>query len=781
MGHASPSASPVVATRLPRVTSVAVLGAGTMGAQIAAHFANAGVPALLLDLDARTAKAGLDRVRALKPDPLFTADALALVRTGGFDADLEAIASCDWVVEAVVERLDVKRDLLAKVDAARKLGSIVSSNTSGIPIGALAEGRSEDFRRHWLGTHFFNPPRYLRLLEVVPTPETDPAVVEAVRQFADHRLGKGVVIARDTPNFIANHIALFGVLRMLDVLAEGGYTVEEIDAITGPALGRPKSATFRTMDIAGLDVLALVVRNLFDRLPAGERDAFAVPPLLARMIEKGWVGEKAGQGFYQRVKAADGSSEIHALDTATMEYRPPQPPRLGSLDAAKSIDDVAERVRTLFSGPDRVGQFLRRTLAPTLVYTARVAPAIAHSIDDVDRVLQWGFGWELGPFQLIDAIGIAEVVAAWRDQAGRDAPVPDLLADAQAAGRNQVRTGPLPSPAVDLQILRTAKERERVVRRNAGASLVDLGDGVLCVEFHSKMNAIGGDTIQMIHAGVAEAERHFAALVVGNDGANFSAGANLMLLLLEAQEGNWDEIELMVRAFQGATSALRFAKVPVVVAPAGLTLGGGCEVVLHGDRVQAAAESYIGLVEVGVGLIPAGGGTKEMLARATETLSPKADLLAATQRVFETIGFGKVSTSAADARAIGYLRSVDAVTMNRDRLLHDAKHRALDRVREGYQPPVPRAAIRVGGESVRAALNLGVHLAWRGARISDHDAVIGRKLAGILAGGAVPHATAVSEQHLLDLEREAFVSLCGEARTLERIGYTLKTGKTLRN
>jgi 3-hydroxyacyl-CoA dehydrogenase len=360
MGHASPSASPVVATRLPRVTSVAVLGAGTMGAQIAAHFANAGVPALLLDLDARTAKAGLDRVRALKPDPLFTADALALVRTGGFDADLEAIASCDWVVEAVVERLDVKRDLLAKVDAARKLGSIVSSNTSGIPIGALAEGRSEDFRRHWLGTHFFNPPRYLRLLEVVPTPETDPAVVEAVRQFADHRLGKGVVIARDTPNFIANHIALFGVLRMLDVLAEGGYTVEEIDAITGPALGRPKSATFRTMDIAGLDVLALVVRNLFDRLPAGERDAFAVPPLLARMIEKGWVGEKAGQGFYQRVKAADGSSEIHALDTATMEYRPPQPPRLGSLDAAKSIDDVAERVRTLFSGPDRVGQFLRR-------------------------------------------------------------------------------------------------------------------------------------------------------------------------------------------------------------------------------------------------------------------------------------------------------------------------------------------------------------------------------------------------------------------------------------
>jgi 3-hydroxyacyl-CoA dehydrogenase len=780
MSHASPSSAPVVRTRPPRVTSVAVLGAGTMGAQIAAHFANAGVPALLLDLDAKTAKAGLDRVRALKPDPLFTAAALATIQTGGFDTDLARIASADWILEAVVERLDVKRELLAKVDAVRRPGSIVSSNTSGIPIAALAEGRSDDFRRHWVGTHFFNPPRYLRLLEVIPTADTDPAVVEAVRRFADHRLGKGVVIAKDTPNFIANHIALYGVLRMLEVLAEGQYTVEEIDAITGPALGRPKSATFRTMDIAGLDVLALVVRNLYDRLPAGEREAFAVPPLLATIIEKGWVGEKAGQGFYKRVKGPDGQSEIHALDVKTLDYRGPAPVKFGSLEAAKSIDDVRERVRTLFSSPDRVGQFLRRTLAPTLVYTARVAPEIAHSIDDVDRVLQWGFGWELGPFELVDAIGIDAVVAAWRETGATDA-LPALLAEAQSAGRNSIRTGPLPSPGVDLQILKSARERERIVKRNAGASLVDLGDGVLCLEFHSKMNAIGGDTIQMVHAGVTEAEKNFAALVVGNDAPHFSAGANIMLLLLEAQEGNWDEIDLMVRGFQAATSALRFSKVPVVVAPAGLTLGGGCEVALHGDRVQAAAESYIGLVEVGVGLIPAGGGTKEMLARAVEGLTPKADLLAPTQRVFETIGFGTVSTSAADARAIGYLRSVDAVTMNRDRLLHDAKHRALDRVREGYQPPEPRPAIRVGGDSVRAALNLGVHLAWRGGRISDHDATIGRKLAGILSGGALPHASTVSEQRLLDLEREAFISLCGEARTLERISYTLKTGKTLRN
>ena len=733
-----------------------------MGAQIAAHFANAGVPALLLDLDAKTAREGLDRARKLKPDPLFGPDALALIRTGGFDTDLERIGEADWILEAVVERLDIKRDLLARVDAVRRPGSIVSSNTSGIPIAALSEGRSDDFRRHWLGTHFFNPPRYLRLLEAIPTPETDPAVIEAVTAFADHRLGKGVVVAKDTPNFIANHIALYGVMTMIDALADGSYTVEEIDAITGPALGRPKSATFRTMDIAGLDVLALVVRNLYDRLPEGARDAFAVPPFLARLIEKGWVGEKAGQGFYKRVKNAAGESEIHALDPATFEYRPAQPVKLGALEAAKAIDDVRERVRTLFGGPDRVGTFLRRTLAPTLVYTARVAPEIAHSIDDVDRVLQWGFGWDLGPFELIDAIGVDRVVDAWRQSAGADAQVPALLADAIASGRNRIRTGTVPPAGPDLQILRTAKERERVVRRNSGASLVDLGDGVLAVEFHSKMNAIGGDTIQMINAGVAEAERNFQALVVGNDAPNFSAGANVMLLLLEAQEGNWDEIDLMVRAFQGATSALRFAKVPVVVAPAGLTLGGGCEVALHGDRVQAAAETYIGLVEVGVGLIPAGGGTKEMLARAAESLAPQADLLPASQRVFETIGFAKVATSATDARRIGYLRDVDGVSMNRERLLWDAKQKALERVREGYQAPLPRPAIRVGGEGVRAALSLGVHLAWRAGRISDHDALIGRKLAGILAGGALPHATTVSEQHLLDLEREAFVSLCGE-------------------
>jgi 3-hydroxyacyl-CoA dehydrogenase len=732
--------------------AVAVLGAGTMGAQIAAHLANAGVPALLLDVTADAARDGLKRARALKPDPFFTPDAASLITTGAFDADLPRLSDVDWIIEAVVEQLDIKRALLERVDAVRRPGTIVSSNTSGIPIAALAEGRSDDFGRHLLGTHFFNPPRYLRLLEVIPTGDTDQAVVQRITWFADHRLGKGVVIAKDKPNFIANHIGVYGVAQVLRALESGQYSIEEIDAITGPALGRPKSATFRTMDIAGIDVLAHVAKNL----------NLELPPLVGALVERGWVGEKAGHGFYKRDKA---TKEILTLDPATMTYRPKQPARLPSLEAARSIEDTGARIKTLFLGRDKVGQFLRDTLAPTLTYTAGVAPDIAYSIDDVDRAMQWGFGWELGPFEMLDAIGPHET-----------------LGDVFPLGRTRFRDNGVPPAGPDLLILKAAKDRQNVVRRNAGASLVDLGDGVLAVEFHSKMNAIGGDTVQMLHAGVKEAAANFAALVVGNDAPNFSAGANLMLVLLEAQEGNWDEIDLMIRAFQNSTQALRYADVPVIVSPAGLTLGGGCEIALHGDRVQAAAESYIGLVEAGVGLIPGGGGTKEMLARAVDGLpATQADLLPFVQRVFETIGFAKVSTSAADARRLGFLDESDRVTMNRERLLADAKEYALERVREGYQRPAPRAGILVGGEGVMAALKLGVHLAWRAGRISDHDAVVGRTLARVLAGGSLPHQTMVSEQYLLDLEREAFLKLCGERKTLERIQHTLKTGKPLRN
>ena len=762
-----------------RIRSVAVLGAGTMGAQIAAHVANAGVPVLLLDVTREAAREGLRRTLALKPDPFFTKDVASLIRTGGFDEDLAGITSVDWIIEAVVERLDIKQALFAQVEQLRAPNAIVSSNTSGIPIAAIVDGRSPGFRAHALGTHFFNPPRYLRLVEIIRTPDTEPSVERAIVEFVDHRLGKGVVTAKDTPNFIANHIGLYGVMQIFKAWNDpaGAYSIEEIDAMTGPAIGRPKSATFRTMDLAGIDVLAHVVRNLAERLEGeDDRKVFVLPPVVDELIKRGWIGAKSGQGFYKK----DASGAILTLDPDSMTYRPEAPARLAALDAARGTDDVGARIRTLFTGEDRVGRFLRATLGSTLTYTARVAPAIAHSIDDVDRAMRWGFGWELGPFETWDAIGLERVLAACQI-----ADSPTLVRDALAQGafRPKQEGRPyeqVPAAAPGLQVLRAAKERSAVVRKNAGASLVDLGDGVLAVEFHSKMNAIGGDTIQILQAGVKEAAANFRALVVGNDAPNFSAGANLMLLLLEAQESNWDEIDLMIRAFQGATMALKYAEVPVVVAPAALTLGGGCEIALHGDRVQAAAETYIGLVEVGVGLIPAGAGTKEMLARAVEDAPAGADQLPIVQRVFETIGFGKVSTSAPDARRLRYLRDVDGITMNRERLIADAKALALTRA-EDYVAPRPRTAIAVGGESVQAALKLGVHLAWRAGRLSDHDVFIGRALARILAGGDRPHAGTATEQELLDLEREAFLSLCGQRKTQERIGYTLKTGKTLRN
>src|SRR5436190_4517550 len=580
------------------IRSVAVLGAGVMGSQIAAHFANAGVPSLLLDVTADAAAQGLKRARGLKPDPFFVPDGWKLVTTASFDDGMPRLAETDWVLECVVEQLDVKRTLLERVDQARRAGSVVSSNTSGIPIAVLAEGRSDDFRRHWLGTHFFNPPRYLRLLELIPTPDTDRAVLDGVAAFADLHLGKGVVVAKDSPNFIGNHLALFDVVRALALVAAGTYSIEEIDAMTGPPIGRPKSATFRTLDLAGIDILAHVVRNLAERLtdPAA-RATFVLPPFVEQMLARGWTGEKAGQGFYRRVKGADGESQILVIDPATLEYHPQARPKLGALAAAEAVTDTGERIAKLFKGTDRVGEFLRQTLGPTLDYTKAVTPAIAYSPDDVDRVMRWGFGWELGPFEILDAIGTGPCV----------------------------RDGLVPPAAPGLQLLRSARDRSAIVKSNPGASLVDLGDGVLCVEFHSKMNAIGADTVQMLQAGVREAAKNFTALVVGNEGLHFSAGANLMLVLLEAQDENWDEIDVMIRAFQQTTLALRYSDVPVVVAPAGLALGGGWEMALHADRVQAAAETYMGLVEVGVGLIPAGGGTKEMLARAMDEAPADGD------------------------------------------------------------------------------------------------------------------------------------------------------------
>ena len=758
-----------------------------MGAQIAAHFANAGIPGLLLDLTAEIARKGLQRARGLKPDPFFTPDASTLITTGGFDTDFERLAEVDWIMEAIVEDFDAKRALVERIEPFRRPGTVVSSNTSGMSIAAIAEHRSAEFRQHWLGTHFFNPPRYLHLVEVVPAADTDRSVVERVVRFTDRRLGKGVVIARDTPNFIANHIGTYGVIQVLQVLESGGYTIEEIDAITGPAIGRPKSATFRTLDLVGLDVFAQVARNLHERLPPEARRRFMLPALIAGMIERGWIGDKAGQGFYKRERTAAGS-EISVLDPATMTYRPRQPVKLPSLDAARSVESVADRIKMLFGGRDKVGDFLRRTLAPTLAYASAVAPDIAFSRADVDRAMKWGFGWELGPIETMEAIGVRQVAESARQAAIRADGIesgsagPGQVRERAGASVETTEAEPETERPAGFEILKAAKDRRKVVRSNAGASLIDIGDGVLAVEFHSKMNAIGGDTIEMLHAALKEAASNFVAVVIGNDAPDFSAGANLMLVLLEALEGNWDEIDAMVQAFQRVTQALRYADVPVVVATAGRTLGGGCEIALHGDRVQAAAESYIGLVEAGVGLVPAGGGCKEMIARAVKDVpAPAADLLPFVQRVFETIGLARVSTSAADAKRLGFLSDADGIIMNRDRLLAEARTVALERAADGYRRPAPRSAIPVGGESLMAALKLGVHLAWRGGRLTDHDVVVGRALAHVLAGGALPHQTVVHEQYLLDLEREAFLRLCGERKTLERIQHTLKTGKPLRN
>ncbi len=660
------------------VSSVTVLGAGTMGAQIALHFANVGIPSLLLDLTADVARKGLDKARALKPDPQFTPDAYSLITTGGFDTHLDQIAATDWVMEAIVERLDIKQQLLARVDEKRRPGTIVSTNTSGIPIAALAEGRSDDFRRHWLGTHFFNPPRYLRLLELIPTAETDPAVIAAVTHVGDHLLGKGVVVAKDTPNFIGNHIALYGVACMLRGARQrqvhdrgdrrdhrAGHRATGVRDVPDDGHRRRGRAGARDAEP--------------ERTPGGRRRSRRLRRARVRRSDDRArpAGREDGQGFLQRRKNDQGETEIWTLDLETLDYRPKKSAKIGSIEAGKSMDDLGERIRMLFASKDKAGEFLRETLAPTLVYTARVTPEIAHDIDDVDRVMRWGFGWDLGPFELFDTLGVREVMAAATEVGGHSirGGIPPLVQSVLDANANRFREGLVAPAAPDLQILRSARDQQRVVKKNAGASLVDLGDGVLAVEFHSKMNVIGGDTIAMLQAGVKEASKNHRALVIGNDAATFSAGANLMLVLLEAQEGNFDELDLMVRQFQQAMMLLRYSAVPVVVAPGGLTLGGGMEMVLHGDRVQAAAETYMGLVEVGVGLIPAGGGTKEMLIRAMAGLpTPQSDPLPYVQKAFETVALAKVSASGPDAVRLGYLA--------RDGRLHD-EPRAPDGGRQG--------------------------------------------------------------------------------------------------
>jgi 3-hydroxyacyl-CoA dehydrogenase len=736
---------------------------------------------------------------------------------GNFEDDIKKLADVDWIIEAVVENLDIKRALLKKVEAVRKPGTIVTTNTSGLPVGKIAEGFSDDFRWAWFGTHFFNPPRYMRLLEIIPTPEADRAAIDAIAHFCDVRLGKGVVIAKDTPNFIGNRIGTFSVLNVIRLMQEMGLTIEEVDALTGQAVGWPKSATFRTIDLVGLDILGHVVGNMTTNVH-DERSDLSLPDFFGQMLQKKWLGDKTKGGFYKKAKSTDGKEDERlALDWKTLEYHPRQKPKFPALDMAKSIEDTGTRLRTLLgldgSGPqkgDKAGAFLWSALTDLWTYSANRVPEISNSVVEIDRAMRLGFNWELGPFELWDAAGVEATVARMKKE-GKPiaANVERLLATGQKswyiddphspAGRKYWELGTESWEAVHVPAgvwsTTVAKKSNGVVKKNSGASLIDLGDAVACIEFHSKMNSLGADIISLIiqtlkPGGPGDA---FDAFVITNDATNFSVGANLMLLLMSVQEEEWDDVDLAIRQFQGMTQAIKFSPKPVVSAPFGLCLGGGTEISLHAAARQPHAELYTGLVEVGVGLLPGGGGCKEMLLRAVdsaaasrgkvsgEALAGSVEMMEGMKKAFEAIATAKVATSAHEARGLGFLSDSDRITMNRERVLSDAKARALELVRAGYEPPVPRTDIPAPGESLLAALKMGVHLMRQGDFITDYEVKLGGKIAEVLCGGNVTPGTPVSEQYILDLEREGFKSLCGEKKTQERIQFTLKTGKTLRN
>ena len=811
---------------MKRIHKVAVLGAGTMGARIAAHFANAGVPSYLLDIvppdaDAparnKIAAAGLEGARKSKPAAFMDASLARLVTIGNFEDDLKKLAEVDWIIEAVVENLDIKRTLLRKVEAIRKPGIIITTNTSGLPVGKIAEGFSDDFRRAWFGTHFFNPPRYMRLLEIIPTPESDRSAIDAVSHFCDVRLGKGVVVAKDTPNFIGNRIGTFSVLNVMRLMQEMALSIEEVDALTGQAVGWPKSATFRTIDLVGLDILGHVVGNMTANVK-DERSDLQLPDFFKRMLANKWLGDKTKGGFYKKVKRGDGhEDERLAIDWKTLDYHPRHKPKFPALDMAKNVEETGARLRMLLGmdggGPqkgDKAGTFLWAALSDLWTYAASRVPEISDSIVEIDRAMKLGFNWELGPFELWDAAGVEATVSRMKkDGKPVAASAEKLLASGQkswytddskaSSGRAyfDLATGhlkPIEVPA-GVWSVAVAKKSNGVVKKNSGASLVDLGDGVACIEFHSKMNTLGTDIIGLITQTLKPGGPgdNFDSFVLTNDATNFSVGANLMLLLISVQEEEWDDVDLAIRQFQGMTQAIKFSPKPVVSAPFGLCLGGGTEISLHAAARQPHAELYTGLVEVGVGLLPGGGGCKEMLLRAVdgaaaakgkssgEALAGSVEMLEAMKKAFETIATAKVATSAHEARGLGFLSDSDRITMNRERVLSDAKARALELARAGYEPPVPRTDIPAPGESLLAALKMGVHLMRQGDFITDYEVKLGGKIAEVLCGGNVTPGTPVSEQYILDLEREGFKSLCGERKTQERIQYTLKTGKTLRN
>jgi len=798
-----------------KINKVAVLGSGIMGSRIACHFANIGVEVLLLDIAPkellpeeeakglaldhpavrnRVVNAALQNAIKTNPSPVYTKKAISKITTGNFEDDMSKIGAYDWIIEVVVENLDIKKKVFEQVEQYRKPGTLITSNTSGIPIHLMAEGRSDDFKANFCGTHFFNPPRYLRLLEIIPTPHTKPELVDFLMHYGDKFLGKTTVLCKDTPAFIANRVGVYAIMALLHLVEKLDLTVEEVDKYTGPALGRPKSATFRTSDVVGLDTMIKVAKGLYDNCPDDKaHELFKLPDYVVKMEENKWLGDKTKQGFYKKMKTADGKTEILALDLKTLEYRPQQKVKSATLELTKPIENVKDRMKVFAAGKDKAGEVFRHSFFGLFEYVSDRIPEISDELYRIDDAMRAGFGWDLSPFEVWDAVGVAASLEGMKAHGNEAAAWVHEMLDAGHTSFYKVEDGikkyyDIPSksykslPGAEEFIILDNIRGNKTIWKNSGASIIDLGDGILNVEFHSKMNTIGGDTLQAINKAIDMAEKDYRGVVIGNDGANFSAGANVGMIFMMAVEQEWDELNMAIRLFQNTSMRIRYSSIPVVVAPHNLALGGGCEFSLHADHVQVNAETYMGLVEFGVGVIPGGGGTKEFALRASDEYNEDQIVQNVLKDRFLTIGMAKVSTSAVEAFELGYLQKDKySISMNRSRLIADAKAKAIELADAGYTQPVRRKDIRVLGKQGLGIVYAGANTMYSGHYISEHDKKISEKLGWVMCGGDLSSPTEVTEQYLLDLEREAFLSLCGERKTLERIQSIVTKGKPLRN
>jgi len=799
------------------IKKVAVLGSGVMGSRIACHFAGVGVQVLLLDMATPPASEGQPQKPAEKnkivndalaaaiksnPSPVYHKDVIKKITTGNFDDNMKDIATCDWIIEVVVERLDIKKNIFEKVEQFRKPGTLITSNTSGIPIHLMNEGRSDDFKKHFCGTHFFNPPRYLRLLEIIPTPDTDPAVIDFLMHYGDVLLGKTTVLCKDTPAFIANRIGVYSILSIFKLVDTLGLSIDEVDALTGPIIGRPKSATFRTADVVGIDTLVKVAKGVYDNCPTDEaRDIFIIPVWLQKIIDNNWLGDKTGQGFFKKIKlpVTQGSpeerksdKEIQVLDLQKLEYVPRIKPKFASVEAAKQVDDLAERMKMLAGGQDKAGEFFRLFHYGLFSYISHRIPEISDELYRVDDAMMAGFGWEIGAFESWDALGVERTVKAMKEAGYKVAPWVEEMLSAGNKSFYKIEAGKKlsydpasktykPLPGSDAFII-MSNYQDKTVWKNNSCRLYDLGDDVLGLQWFTKMGTIGGDVLSGIQTAIDKAEKNYKGLVIANEGANFSAGANVGMIFMLAIEQEYDELDMAIRLFQNTMMRARYSSIPVVTAPHGLALGGACELSLHSDKCCPAAETYTGLVELGVGLIPGGGGTKEYVVRAADEMHEDEPETITLKNRFLTIATAKVATSAHEAFGTGvYRKGLDEIVINQGRRIYEAKKSVIELYDSGYTTPVPRKDIKVLGQSALGALYAGINGMWRANYATDHDVVVAKKLAYVMCGGDLSEPSFVSEQYLLDLEREAFLSLCGEKKTLERIQAVLKTGKPVRN